>query len=492
MRLAIGLLIYLALTAQGLGAIVAAATCSMDDVNTAVAAAGTSDIVTVPAGTCVWTSRVTVSKGITMQGAGIDATIIQRDTATQGFALRMSANTMWRVTGFTFDGTGIANGMEARGTATDWRIDHNKFINSVGRAIETFGFNYGLIDNNTFEENKSSDVVVFGDNDTAWTRAVTLGTANAVYIEDNTFLHDTVSSNSHSVASNHGARYVFRYNTVNDLTAALNTAPVDAHGNRFFGRGTVSYEIYNNTINSAHSFQGMFIRGGTGIIYNNTLVGDFNLPISLANYQSFTEDSTPCGYMCCTHPCQDQITDLYIWSNTDDGVTITPTVRSLGIQQQHIVLDRDYFLSEKGGSTGFTYPHPLQGDSTWVRDGTDPSDSTITPGGAATKINAFTTSVTEGSDTLTAITATFATGTHLGVDLVELLDSGDDQLATVSDPSSEHITFTGLSESVTTTHFVHLQDHAAQPCGYASSSGRYLSGHIKGHRRHRNAVGLKL
>ena len=172
--------------------------------------------------------------------------------------------------------------------------------------------------------------------------------------------------------------------------------------------------------------------------------------------------------MCCTHPCQDQITDLYIWSNTDDGVTITPTVRSLGIQQQHIVLDRDYFLSEKGGSTGFTYPHPLQGDSTWVRDGTDPSDSTITPGGAATKINAFTTSVTEGSDTLTAITATFATGTHLGVDLVELLDSGDDQLATVSDPSSEHITFTGLSESVTTTPTsytfrITLHSHADMP-----------------------------
>jgi hypothetical protein len=49
----------------------AAATCNTSDVQTAINAAAEGDTVTIPAGTCTWTSGVTISgKGITVTGAG--------------------------------------------------------------------------------------------------------------------------------------------------------------------------------------------------------------------------------------------------------------------------------------------------------------------------------------------------------------------------------------------------------------------------------------
>jgi hypothetical protein len=58
-----------------------AASCSRTDVLNAITAAADGDRVLVPAGTCTWTSRITVSgKGITLAGAGINRTTIVNGT----------------------------------------------------------------------------------------------------------------------------------------------------------------------------------------------------------------------------------------------------------------------------------------------------------------------------------------------------------------------------------------------------------------------------
>ena len=56
-------------------ATVTASSCSLSNVQTAVNNATAGDTVTVPSGNCTWADGVTISKGITVQGAG-SSTII--------------------------------------------------------------------------------------------------------------------------------------------------------------------------------------------------------------------------------------------------------------------------------------------------------------------------------------------------------------------------------------------------------------------------------
>ena len=54
-----------------------AASCSRQDVQSAIDAASDGDVVIIPPGSCTWNTAVTFSnKAITVQGAGIDQTII--------------------------------------------------------------------------------------------------------------------------------------------------------------------------------------------------------------------------------------------------------------------------------------------------------------------------------------------------------------------------------------------------------------------------------
>ena len=58
-------------------ATIQASNCSRDAVLSAVNSARDGDIVVIPAGNCTWNSTVSISdKSITLQGAGIDRTVI--------------------------------------------------------------------------------------------------------------------------------------------------------------------------------------------------------------------------------------------------------------------------------------------------------------------------------------------------------------------------------------------------------------------------------
>lgn len=144
---------------------------------------------------------------------------------------------------------------------------------------------------------------------------------------------------------------MFRYNTIND--GNQNTNPVDAHGNKFFGRGSRTYEIYGNKINSGHSYMGMYIRGGTGVIYDNQFTGDFTRPLTL------TMESKNNG----AYPAQDQIKDLYLWNNKVNGQQITPHMPE-GKPREFVKENRDFFMKKKDGYTSYAYPHPSRGKKT--------------------------------------------------------------------------------------------------------------------------------
>jgi len=368
--------------------------CDQNAVQTAINNANDGDTIYVDSGSCTWLSGVSwPNKGITIQGAGIDQTTIIIGSANTMFSITGSSNNL-RITGFTLDlnnraGMNLA-GISIAGDHHNFRIDHNKITNSGNqRPIRISGYCDGVIDHNEFYNNRFTDVTVFaGGNLTAgnasWNRPFNLGESDGVtFVEDNTFTYDFCATDGpagHAMSSGNGGRYVFRYNTINACydpgpPAHQVGAPIDVHGACFFNpnsdddRGAVSYEIYGNTIESDTSYRGMFIRGGTGVIYDNRFVGNFAHEIDLTNYRSRVNNCVGnCGGCCdCSagYPCLDQIKDLYIWNNTHGGNIVEPHVVSDSCVPTHIRENRDYFFRapESGDNiylyTPYTYPHPL-------------------------------------------------------------------------------------------------------------------------------------
>src|SRR5712691_2761772 len=80
------------------------------DVATAISNASDGDTVTVPAGTATWSSQLTITKNITLQGAGVGQTIINDNSPKSGsnphlvLAMLTGDKPLFRLTGFEFVG----------------------------------------------------------------------------------------------------------------------------------------------------------------------------------------------------------------------------------------------------------------------------------------------------------------------------------------------------------------------------------------------------
>ena len=89
-------------------AIIPAANPSYAAVSAAVAAAGRGDTVTVPAGSATWSNTLTLTKGISLLGAGRDNLLLTRSGGAaipiNPDSTAISNEETIRVDGFTFDG----------------------------------------------------------------------------------------------------------------------------------------------------------------------------------------------------------------------------------------------------------------------------------------------------------------------------------------------------------------------------------------------------
>jgi hypothetical protein len=357
-------------------AIIAAASASQVDVQAAIDDPGTQDgdTITVPSGTETWSTQVTCDKGLSFIGAGIGNTVITGTSDYRLLSYEYGA-TSPRISGFTFKDGGksiaIADGAAADNIGpTDFRIDNCRFETAAYYGIEAHCYTYGVIDNCQFY-NTRGGVDYCSDGTQAWNRSQTLGDKYCVFIEDCTFTADSSAAAGHVIAGGGGMRIVFRYNTIAITGGQYWSDTLDAHGLCYVCyesndmRGTRHFEIYENTSSTA-VLGGRWcnLRGGSGVVYNNTLTGTYNISeVYLDNYRSWTGCQSPWNTLCQDvegYPCQDQIQELYIWGNTVNGGPITTTVRSSGETRTHIQEDRDFFLSEKSGYTPYTYPHPLR------------------------------------------------------------------------------------------------------------------------------------
>src|SRR5262249_36216839 len=99
--LSVAFALNIVVSAEGLAASVNASTCNSTDVQTAINMAQGGDTVVVPAGSCVWTTGVTVTKAITLTGSG-SVTITCGSDATDLITLVESTTGHIEVTNLTF------------------------------------------------------------------------------------------------------------------------------------------------------------------------------------------------------------------------------------------------------------------------------------------------------------------------------------------------------------------------------------------------------
>ena len=303
-------------------------------------------VVYIPEGDFSLNGNINIRSNITLAGAGIDKTILR----TRGSSTVINARgDNIRITGFSLISTDYNGGdgilIE---DSIDFRVDHLRIEGYSSAGINVNGSSTrGVIDHSEIRMKPVSSlgygVVVYGGE--VWKDNMQLGTQYAVFIEDNTFINAR-----HAVAANKGAHYVFRYNLVKQGT---NGQAVDAHG-PYWGSdvGTRAVEIYDNVIENPGARgdeRAIGIRGGGGVIFNNTIRGyTYGVMLMMEDKQDTS-----------SYPVLHQVHDLYIWDNSYDGVSSGVIVQYENRDGKFIQEGRDYFVYPKPGYVPYTYPHPL-------------------------------------------------------------------------------------------------------------------------------------
>ena len=237
-------------------------------------------------------------------------------------------------------------------------IDHCRLVNSYGdpgvggsSAYEarTLGYGIGMRRaNSDFWESDTSQVVGGYHNYT-------------IVIEDNYF-----SKWRHCTASNDGIHYVFRNNIIE---GDYGYGSVDAHGSyatddRPYMVGTRATEVYNNVFkdpdNTWWSMSlAVNLRGGSGIIYNNTLEG-YDYLVRMFN--DWGMPKVPFS----------RVNETYVWSNDLGGGNLILWPTSDIVENEHYFLRQPSTADDGWEYTPYTYPHPL------TLDGTGPMTHSLT------------------------------------------------------------------------------------------------------------------
>ncbi|OQW54306.1 MAG: hypothetical protein A4S09_06065 [Proteobacteria bacterium SG_bin7] len=344
----------------------------------------------IPRGTCSWQAgKTTIPGGLYIKGSGksytkiissIDSSknLITYDCANGRRAI-ISDISFARLTSLP---TSPAYGLKLNNSCQKFHVYRNSFSYFLGASLTVSGdsyVQYGVINQNEFKNaffvnsftppyySLGYGVLVYGNGATGTTPLI-LGAEKNVYVENNTFSH-----HRHSIASNNGSRYVFRYNTIIDN--ASNYIAMDAHGKGSAPRGSRSYEIYENTIKispvsttdkylvildgkntpvefGGNQFAGAGIRGGDGVIFNNKFLGTVSNPIYL------TVES--CSSLTSTGPIPDQITSAYIWGNTvTSNSGVTGSAKVTNACTKYLQQNKHYFLTTRPGYVPYPYPHGL-------------------------------------------------------------------------------------------------------------------------------------
>ncbi len=409
------------------------------DVQAKHAQASNGDTITIPAGNFTWPlNGVYITKAITLDGAGVGATNITLSGTHPGLRITKNATGIIKIQDMTFIATGGA------GTLPDpiwldgtWPAGQPIIFSNVGMTLSgesmvSCDLAGGVIFSHiTFSGGWNDFFISVKDqtNTSSWTTADsigirdTMGTKN-IYIEDSTF---TGGSNG-IIDCDDNCRVVMRHNT------AHNSGFYNSHGKDTSTYGARHFEIYENTLDLpdkscsgcgnvclSNVGQYVWIRGATGVVYNNSMehlsTSCWGLKNEIRVNIRGAEDARPQG--ACNqvvypvpHQCgqnnngtSDFADPIWFWGNTGTVINVNSawawgnpcafnwnTFWQWGRDGQNTALTLPIVLPSIGGSvsglggtakpgyTAFTYPHPLlSGSPTPTAAPTATATVTVTP-----------------------------------------------------------------------------------------------------------------
>ncbi len=361
--------------------------CSLADVQTAYNAASTGDTVVVPAGECTWTSGLTVSKAITIIGAGSGAggtKLIASDTMNDSLfkVTGFTSSGLMRISGFKIDLVDLLSGTRCAIKVLGYnisldnlRIDHNEI--QYGYYQIVVGGSKGVIDHNYLYNGAKNIEFTAGSAaqaNASWD-SMAAGTGDALFIENNYFIDDAnypATFTQEKIGTYNGGKLVARYNTFNfkDIPISVTCDPFHSHGSANGGCGTSGYwqensncrrgqsvvEVYNNTMEGKRIDYPVTVRGSANLIHNNTVVitAGGAPRISLAEEEYFVNSNW--DPIRTEWPAEDQVHNTFLWNNTWNGVQMDSN-NLLITPDTKIIEGRDFFLHEPqatGGKATFT------------------------------------------------------------------------------------------------------------------------------------------
>jgi hypothetical protein len=335
------ILLFCALAPAARAATYNAASCNLSDVQTAInsesAHPANGDVIVIPAGTCTWNSTLppfNPSVSVTIQGqttvsgncgapptftsacTATDTTVIVDGRSGGGSPLMtlqpQPGSAELRLTGVSFNMNNETdyNGVLAMGgsaTNVQIRLDHCHFYNLATVAVILYQpAAYGVVDHNVVDVpggNTFNGFRVYGSDGEGygfWNQATGFGGAAFTFIENNTF------NNGFPNDCNAGAKYVFRYNVMNSMgNSSVQSHAVGSALNPPL-LGCRAWEVYANYLADSESgggFSAEFQTSGTGLSWNNTVVG-FNHVLDLVSDRdngstNYAQNPPPAGWGYC-------------------------------------------------------------------------------------------------------------------------------------------------------------------------------------------------
>lgn len=208
------------------GSVIEVPDCDQSSVQAAVNAADDGDTIQLPEGAAEWITITDsqpaieiVNKAITLRGAGTHESIITAATdggwANWGIHVNQTEDKPFRITNLTFTGsTQQYNAfIVVQGKSRWWRIDHLNVVDFSGASFFRVrrSTSYGVVDHCYFRHSLSDQPIqMFGENFLSWQVPLSLGTANALYIED--CLIESFGEQEPLTDGARGARFVVRFN----------------------------------------------------------------------------------------------------------------------------------------------------------------------------------------------------------------------------------------------------------------------------------------
>jgi hypothetical protein len=276
---------------QANGTIITAKSVTQPEVASAIARANHGDTVIVPAGTATWTTKLTISKNITLQGQGVGRTIIldkirdRMNSTSHLIDVQLARSSpLFRLTGFEFRNGGATTSLHSTlnfnggsyanespvplvvGMTEKFRFDHCRIYDVVGLPL-TVRDMLGVIDHVDIA-NAGGPGQIYMDawngrdyGHGSWADDPYWATKKFLFIEDSRF--ESFSNDKvRGLDMYEGARVVIRHCT-------FDNSSVTAHGTEGQGRGGKQIECYNNIINFPSNGGLQQLRSGTIITYNN-------------------------------------------------------------------------------------------------------------------------------------------------------------------------------------------------------------------------------